>query len=261
MSSQWYPDDAASSRRQLVLRSQPKAESDFAPLADRLQVSVLEYPRQVRFPSYIGSGSTPVRHILEVVEEGRPVHATCKARLAGNGEETYIYKRVDRFGYVQEDSQALEHELRVLEMLHSTTAEGIVKLTGVVVSENPYQTTKDDSSKVLRGILLEYHPNGTLEEALASARRDTSWHGWGLQIASALARLSTFEGKLAQLQTQVCTLWWSGGSPEILPGVDDPRGGRASYSSRVIIPRAFPERTGGPYLRVASSPESARETR
>ena len=143
----------------------------------------------MRFPSYIGSGSTPVRRLSEVVEEERPVHATCKAHLAGNGEETYIYKRVDRFGYVQEDSQALEHELRVLEMLHSTTAEGIVKLTGVVVSENPYQTIKDNSSRVLRGILLEYHPNGTLEEALASARRDTSWQGWGLQIASALALL------------------------------------------------------------------------
>jgi len=98
-----------------------------------------------------------------------------------------MYKTVESIDYVPEDSYVLEKELRVLEELCGTA--GIAHLAGVVISENPYWTIEDDSSKVLRGLLLEYHPNGTLKDAIASPKPRSTWRGWGLQITTALACL------------------------------------------------------------------------
>ncbi|KAK3693127.1 kinase-like domain-containing protein [Podospora appendiculata] len=87
-------------------------------------------------------------------------------------------------------------ELRNLELLGGT--EGIVRLVAAVVSKHPYQTRTglnretSNAEKVVRGILLEYHPNGTLQDALRSPKSvhmDARWQAWGLQIARALARL------------------------------------------------------------------------
>ncbi|KAF7879412.1 hypothetical protein EAF04_000608 [Stromatinia cepivora] len=42
---------------------------------------------------------------------------------------------------------------------------------------------------VLRGILLGYHSNGTLQRFLQSPKENLPWHQWAIQITSALSRL------------------------------------------------------------------------
>ncbi len=110
------------------------------------------------------------------------------------GDETpYVYKEVERAHYVPRDTEVLVQELRNLDMFRGATV-GIVQLVAAVVSQNPYQTTqpgKECDPVVLRGFLLEHHPNGTLESALKSPTPEARerWREWALQIASALAKM------------------------------------------------------------------------
>jgi serine/threonine protein kinase len=74
------------------------------------------------------------------------------------------------------------------EVLLSTTlrgSKGIVRVIAAVVSDNPYRTAKaieDDTPTSLQGILLEYHPNGTLQNVLRSPKLNSPWHRWAVQI-------------------------------------------------------------------------------
>jgi len=78
--------------------------------------------------------------------------------------------------YDPQESEALDQELRNLQLLRGV--EGVVQLVAAVVSQNPYQTVQDVHTTqvhgftelkhqvVLRGIVLDYYPNGTLRYAL-----------------------------------------------------------------------------------------------
>jgi serine/threonine protein kinase len=97
---------------------------------------------------------------------------------------------VDRPLYIPNDSDALELELRNLERMHGN--EGVVHLVAVVVSDNPYRTTKatgDDPPTGLQGILLEYHPNGMLQDVLQSPKPNYPWYRWALEITCTLEAL------------------------------------------------------------------------
>ena len=79
----------------------------------------------------------------------------------------YIYKKVDRLLYTPRDSKVLELELQNLEQMHDR--KGIIQLIAVIMSNNPYQTTKakeDNNPTSLQGILLEYYLNSTLQNVL-----------------------------------------------------------------------------------------------
>jgi serine/threonine protein kinase len=68
----------------------------------------------------------------------------------------------------------------------------IVQLIAAVVSDNPYRTTSaigDDPPTSLQGILLEYHPNGRLEDVLQSPSPNYPWHRWALEITCAIEAL------------------------------------------------------------------------
>jgi hypothetical protein len=61
----------------------------------------------------------------------------------------------------------------------------VVQLLATAISENSYETSKKTvSSTVLRGILLEYHPNITVKGALQS-ELDQPWRQWVLQTSIA----------------------------------------------------------------------------
>ncbi|KAK0705919.1 kinase-like domain-containing protein [Lasiosphaeria miniovina] len=116
----------------------------------------------------------------------------CVVRISGD-ERLYVYKEVDRPQYQPEDSEILQRELRNLEQLpHS---EEIVRLVATVSSINPYRTAVADAdssgASFLRGFLLEYHPNGTLRDALRSTDSEAvwPWRRWALQIAYGLNHL------------------------------------------------------------------------
>lgn len=114
--------------------------------------------------------------------------------LQGN-ESPFVYKEVERAFWVPGDTEVLELELRNLELFRGNTVN-IIQLVAAVISQNPYQTDPvKQRDAVLRGVLLEYHPNGTLEDALKSPKPETKgrWCQWALHIAAALAEMHGHE--------------------------------------------------------------------
>ncbi|KAL3426071.1 calcium/calmodulin-dependent protein kinase type 1B [Phlyctema vagabunda] len=170
-------------------------ESEYSPIIDRLCVLVQEDVTRVRYPIYDPSfGPVPTKELSEItrIEELDQSMGTHKAYVIGD-ETTYVYKEVDRPLYEPRDSETLEKELRNLILLRGVN--GIVQVVATVVSRNPYHTIGvNDSSghTVFRGILLEYHSNGTLQRFLQSPQDDLPWYQWAIQITSALSRLHEF---------------------------------------------------------------------
>ncbi|KAI1110223.1 kinase-like domain-containing protein [Nemania sp. NC0429] len=182
--------DAKAESYELPLLALPDAESGFAPRARSLRARTREDLKRVRFPLYRPDGGSPAAEALSNIFEIEQVEAAVYKVRVGNDESLYIYKEIERIIYIPSDSDVMEQELRNLQLFRGT--EGIARLVAAVVSENPYQTTTgQDSTTVLRGVLMEYYPNGTLEHALQSPRpqMDGRWLVWGLQIAKALASL------------------------------------------------------------------------
>ncbi|KAK3332877.1 kinase-like domain-containing protein [Cercophora scortea] len=186
---------------ELPTRSQPDADSEYAAIVGQLVcVRLQEDPQRIRYPLLDSNGTcnlnTPTVDLADIVVEHDFIVGVYKVHVVNDATTPYIYKVVDRPLYDPRDTEVLEQELRNLHLLGGT--EGIVRLVAAVVSKNPYQTSTEsnqennNATKVLRGILLEYHPNGTLQEVLRpseSAHMDGRWRAWGLQIAKALARL------------------------------------------------------------------------
>lgn len=172
---------------------QPDMDSEYVSVVGQLCVRTLEDPLRIRFPVYDSDSGIPTRELFEIRDkEELNGHSVYKIRLQGD-ETLYVYKEVERPHYVPPDTEVLQQELRNLEIFRGNTT-GIVQLVAAVVSPNPYQTTqpgKESGSKVLRGIILEYHPNGTLQQTLKSLKPETNrrWGQWALQIASALAEM------------------------------------------------------------------------
>ena len=82
-----------------------------------------------------------------------------------NDERLFIYKRIDRPLYQSMDTQVLVVEARNLQRL--SFSAHIVKLVAIAVSANPYRTDSvKEGQPVIRGIILEYHTGGTLEQWL-----------------------------------------------------------------------------------------------
>ncbi|KAJ2895016.1 hypothetical protein MKZ38_006993 [Zalerion maritima] len=177
--------------RRLWLKTLPDTESEYAAIADCLRLHVREDPFRVRFPLYYGDGSTPTKDLSGIIKQ-QELSAGVHVALIDGDEKPYIYKEVDRPLYQPRDTEVLEQELRNLELLRGS--ESVVRLISAVVSKNPYQTAEtddDDRPIVLRGILLEHHPNGTLQDGLQAPNPKMDWPlgRWGLQITSALFHL------------------------------------------------------------------------
>lgn len=187
-----YQKDATISTPQfqnLRFKATPDAESEYTPIINQLCVIIREDPFRVRFPMYESFGHILTKDLSEITKTQELSNGVHKAFVVGD-EITYVYKEVDRPLYEPRDSEVLEQELRNLTKLRGI--DGVVQLVAAVVSRNPYQTTKAskiDGQTVLRGILLEYHSNGTLQDVLRSPRKDLPWRQWAVQITNALNRL------------------------------------------------------------------------
>lgn len=169
----------ANSQR-LCLKTSLDTESEYAAIVDHLWLCIREDPFRVRFPVYNGSSRVSTRNLLEIKkiqELSDGVH------LVRVDSMEYVYKEVDRPLYMPRDSEVLDLELRNLEQTRSS--KGVVRLVAAVVSDNPYRTAKakeDDNPTSLQGILIEYHPNGTLQNVLQSPELNSPWHRWAVQI-------------------------------------------------------------------------------
>ncbi|KAK4242729.1 kinase-like domain-containing protein [Achaetomium macrosporum] len=183
-------------RWRLPCKEQPNADSDFTSVAGGIWVHTWEDPLRVRYPLYRFGSSIPTKDISEIKEKEAlddGIGAVHNVRLYGD-ETVYIYKKeVGPPFYVPPDSEVLERELQNLVLLRDNSV-GIVRLIAAVVSSNPYQTSELGEAGdpiVLRGFLLEYHPNGTLEDALRTPKLEMNgrWCRWASQITTGLAQL------------------------------------------------------------------------
>jgi hypothetical protein len=210
-----YENDITSPNGVLPLKSTPHSSSEYLLVLNQLRLCVREDPFRVHFPVLDYKSYTATKDFSDVTkirQLSAGVHEVC----VDSGNNRYVYKEVDNPIYQPRDSQVLNQELRNLELFHGT--KGIVQLVAAIVSRNPYHTfsetceayeaydsdqsdqsnetnqsdqiTKTSPSTVLRGVLLEYHPNGTLADALQSAQETPhlarTWRRWALQIAEHL---------------------------------------------------------------------------
>ncbi|KAF2761255.1 kinase-like protein [Pseudovirgaria hyperparasitica] len=201
-------DEIVVPKRSLPLRKKPLAESEYHSVSADLRLYVREDPFRVRFPPLDCTTGVPTveySRITTIRELSAGVH---EVRITGHAG-SYVFKEVDRPLYNPRDSAVLDQELENLEKFRGV--ENVAQLIAAIVSSNPYQTSqasKTDSHKetdftktvdihdsvFLRGILLEYYPNGTLEEMLKNAQNASlsvarPWLKWAFQIANALACL------------------------------------------------------------------------
>ncbi|TVY13911.1 hypothetical protein LARI1_G008939 [Lachnellula arida] len=186
-----YQQDATTTTprsQTLHFKTTPDIKSEYNPVINQLRVCIREDPSRVRFPVY-NISSVPTKDLSEIIKTQELSTGVYKVRVIGN-EVTYVYKEVARPMYEPRDSEVLEQELRNLILLRGI--DGVVQLVAPIVSRNPYlsaKTSKKDAQTVLRGILLEYHSNGTLQSALQLRKKDLPWHQWAVQITSTLNRL------------------------------------------------------------------------
>ncbi|EAS27457.2 serine/threonine protein kinase [Coccidioides immitis RS] len=181
---------AVTHRRPLPLKRSLRSDSEYTPVFTRLWFCIREDPFHVRFPLYRSAIGIPTIDLLEIRRTCELSPGVHKVHLEGDKLELlYVYKEVDSRLYIPRDSQVLDQELQNLQLFRGEG--GIVQIIAAVISKNPYQTTPGtDSSNqtVLRGILLEYHPKGTLFDALQGTS-PKPWVKWALQIAHGLACL------------------------------------------------------------------------
>ena len=181
-------------------------DCEFAPYVAQLRFCLRVDPFHVRFPPFDYNAGIPTKELSDINKiHDLSMDRVHEVRLVGD-DKPYIYKHVDMLTplYEPQESEALDQELRNLQLIRGV--EGIVQLVAAVVSRNPYQTVQDveDSHTiqingfrkfkpqvVLRGLLLEYHPNGTLKYALQSPQPNPGrpFRKWSLQISLAVSRL------------------------------------------------------------------------
>ncbi|RJE19309.1 Protein kinase domain-containing protein [Aspergillus sclerotialis] len=93
------------------------------------------------------------------------------------------------FFYDPSHTTIFEKEVSYLRLFRG--APNIAQLLAIVTSQTPFKTNiQEDGPEVVTGILLEYYPNGTLEESIDQRDgRGSSWKSWPKQLALALSTL------------------------------------------------------------------------
>jgi len=196
------------------------AQSDMPLLRDQWYY-VREDPSRVQYPGHTtATDDMPAIYLSTLTKVDALAPAVHVVRLSADDGRLYVYKTIDRPLYVPGDTAMLEHEFRNLRLLRGVP--NIVRLEAAITSPNPYRTRKprvdetDDQAAVLRGLLLEYHPNGSLKDVMSTPsplRRLSGplepatpgatpaggsthrqhhphpWRGWAQQVARAVQSL------------------------------------------------------------------------
>lgn len=161
-------------------------ENRLVQVAPQLRCVIREDASRVLYPSYINDPSTPSKWLSDIRKKNSIDGGVHRVQF-NNEEEIYIYKEIERPFYKPTDTSVFLQELQNLKLFRE--AANIVHLLAVVVSLNPYQTTIGVNDQiVLRGFLLEYHSQGTLEQALINMKA-FSWRKWPLQIGIGLSTM------------------------------------------------------------------------
>lgn len=175
----------------LPLKSLPDIDSDYAAFREsELTFRTQEYSGRIRYPTYKDTGHTVPFSRVKMGEEFDGSDCVYKATIYSE-DAIYVYKGLEKDIYIPMDTEVMKQELRNLKLFRGN--KNIVQLIAPVVSNNPYLTelSHDDSTLVLRGMLLEYHPNGSLRDAIRAREpwMDSRWRRWALEIIQALSDL------------------------------------------------------------------------
>ncbi|KAI1288768.1 hypothetical protein F5Y03DRAFT_379244 [Xylaria venustula] len=172
--------------RYVVDNLEDSACNMFARIAHRVQIITLrEDPTRMRFLP-CDNRHIPTRDLTTIRKE-RELAAGVYLAYIDSDAKLYIYKTLNRPYYAPEITEVLVYELQNLVALQDV--QGIVRLLAIVTSVNPDQTSESSQSTAVgQGLLLEYHSNGTLRDALLSPGFHP-WKRWALQIASSLHQM------------------------------------------------------------------------
>ena len=153
-----------------------------------LYYQVWEDPSRTKYPFFVKDLSVPTTELAGIKTITKIAPGISKVNISSDPKKHYIFKSIEKPFYNPIDTKVFQQELQNLKLFRQSTS--IVQLVSVVISTNPYHTGKsDDSSPVFRGFLLEYHPNGTLEDALRENRVCPGSRRWPVQIARGLQQL------------------------------------------------------------------------
>lgn len=156
-------------------------------LTDRFWTySIREDDSRVRYPPCEAYFGLPMAELSDIREEREILDNVFIVSWKG---QACIYKTVDRFFYDPSYTTIFEKEVSYIRLFHG--APNIAQLLAIVTSQTPFKTNiQEDGPEVVTGILLEYYPNGTLEEAIDQRDgRGCSWKSWPKQLALALSTL------------------------------------------------------------------------
>lgn len=158
----------------------------FFKMAHDMRCIVKEDASRVLYPLYVHDPSTPCKWIEDIQQKTHIYGGVYRIQFHDE-KSTYVYKEIERKFYKSNDTKVFLQELQNLKLFRETP--GIVRLFGIVISTNPYQTAVGiDDHIVIRGLFLENHSRGTLEQVLTNGTAPT-WRRWPLQIAIGLSTL------------------------------------------------------------------------
>ena len=163
-------------------------ENGYHQFVNTLYYQVWKDPSRTQYPSFIKDLSVPATALAELTTITKIAPGVSRVNASCDTEQRcYIFKSIDKPFHRPRDTKVLEQELQNLKLFRHSN---IVQLISVVISLDPYHTGKSqDPCSVLRGFLLEYHPGGTLEDALRENRARFDWRRWPVQIALGLQQL------------------------------------------------------------------------
>ena len=158
----------------------------FAKICHGIRCTVTEDVSRVLYPPLFDDTSTPCRWLPEIREKTHIYGGVYRIQFQDENE-TYVYKEIERPLYKPSDTNVFLQELQNLKLFREVS--GIVRLLGIVISFNPYQTRFGTNNQIfIRGFVLEHHSRGTLEQVLMKGTA-FSWRRWPLQIAIGLLTL------------------------------------------------------------------------
>ncbi|GIK01959.1 hypothetical protein Aspvir_006002 [Aspergillus viridinutans] len=161
----------------------------FLSIADRVSFQIEEDPGRIIYPTLDQAQDLPTIEASHL-EDAKVIAPTVSA--VRFKQKRFAYKKIDRPIYEPGDAEHILNEINALAQLRGQP--NIAQLIGVVISENPYKTRQPTTSTgVITGFLLEYYPEGSLEQVLAENKEqdDSLLRRWALQTGRALEILHT----------------------------------------------------------------------
>jgi serine/threonine protein kinase len=163
-------------------------ENGYHQFLDNLYYQIREDPFRTQYPSFVRDPSVSITARAGIKTITKIAPGISRVNVSSDSKRCYIFKSIDKPFYEPRDTKILEQELQNLKLFRQSTT--IVQLVSVVISTNPYHTGRlEDPSPVLRGFLLEYHPGGTLQDALRENCVPPGSGRWPAQIGCGLEQL------------------------------------------------------------------------